>query len=184
MTNVNEQARAEVAGIFNGKVIAGTGHRPNKLGGYTAEVLRRLDTVAEKLLRELQPTKVLSGMAQGWDIALARAAVKLGIPYVAVVPFKGHHILWPQKSRDEYDALLAKASEIVIVSNGPLPNYDAIRVAMQKRNEWLVDNSECMLALYNGDKKGGTFNCLEYLRTNKAPVGLWYNAWNDFLTTK
>jgi hypothetical protein len=38
----------------------------------------------------------------------------------------------------------------------------------------MVDNSQEVLALYNGDKKGGTAHCVNYARVKKHPI---HNAW-------
>ena len=55
--------------------VAGTGHRPNKLGGYDDDIYQRLVTLAMTYLEETRPKRVISGMALGWDQALAEAAV-------------------------------------------------------------------------------------------------------------
>ena len=57
-------------------IIAGTGHRPNKLGGYGRYVFMRLVTVATRWMEEqLDAGKEIeygiSGMAIGFDQALA-----------------------------------------------------------------------------------------------------------------
>ena len=51
-------------------IICGTGHRPNKLGGYTQAAQLKLYNVAVEVLEELKPTTVISGMAIGWDQAV------------------------------------------------------------------------------------------------------------------
>ena len=70
-------------------IIAGTGHRPDKLGGYSDDVLSKLIKLARTTLFDLKPKKVISGMALGWDMALAYAALALTEPeVVAVAPTK------------------------------------------------------------------------------------------------
>lgn len=54
-------------------ILAVTGHRPNKLGGYSKQAYRKLVKIAEVNLKKLNPDKVISGMALGWDQALAQA---------------------------------------------------------------------------------------------------------------
>jgi hypothetical protein len=34
-------------------------------------------------------------MARGWDLALAKAAVELGLPLFAAIPFVGQESRWP-----------------------------------------------------------------------------------------
>jgi len=149
-------------------VIAGTGHRPNKLGGYSQEAFDKLVNIAIEWLLENKPTKVISGMALGWDQALAQASKDVGIPYIAAVPFKGQEKKWPQKSQDYFKYLLQFAEEVIFVSEG---TYD-LRF-MQIRNEWMVDNCDIILAMYDGTK-GGTHNCVEYAKSkNKQIINLY-----------
>jgi len=150
-------------------IICGTGHRPNKLGGYGIETANKLIQIASDWLREQKPTKVISGMALGWDMALASAAISNEIPLVAAVPFKGQEGKWPQGSQKEFNRLLENATSVVYVSDG---GYAAWK--MQVRNEWMVDNADVILALYNGDTSGGTYNCIRYAeKKEKQVVNLW-----------
>ena len=152
-------------------IVAGTGHRPNKLGGYTRDVRTRLLNTAIKSLEHLQPTKLISGMALGWDQALARACVELNIPFIAAVPFAGQETVWPAASQREYHELCEAASDLIIVSPG---GYSAAK--MQIRNEWMVDHCDRVLALWDGSS-GGTRNCIGYAKTVNKPIS---NAWKCF----
>lgn len=142
-------------------IVAFTGHRPDKLGGYKLpnptyiKICQKLD----KALRELKPSKALSGMALGIDQWAANVCVKLEIPFVAVIPFVGQEKMWPADSQRIYNNLLTKAAEKVIVSEG---GYSAAK--MQIRNQYLVDNCDLLIAVYNGDKTGGTANCINYAK--------------------
>lgn len=159
-------------------LICGTGHRPNKLGGYSNEARCRLVDIAEAWLIENKPEKVISGMALGWDQALAHATFRLDpeLPFIAAVPFKGQESRWPQESRKDYQDLIRDAAEIVYVCD---EGYAVWK--MQKRNEWMVDNSDLILAMWDGSS-GGTANCIKYAKSkNKPIVNLWeyYNKDND-----
>lgn len=70
--------------------IAFTGHRPDKLGGYSPEADRRLVAFARRLVVALQaryaPERFISGMALGWDMAVAEACASKGLPFIAAVP--------------------------------------------------------------------------------------------------
>lgn len=142
-------------------IVAFTGHRPDKLGGYKLpndtyiKVCRDIDW----LLKELNPEKVISGMALGVDQWAAHIAYKLGIPFVAAIPFEGQELAWPEASQKTYRILRKFASEEVIVSPG---GYSADK--MQVRNIWMVDNCDSLIAVWDGSK-GGTGNCVEYARS-------------------
>jgi len=154
-------------------IVCGTGHRPNKLGGYTHEAEAMLHTLANWWLSANRPKEVITGMALGWDTALAISSYNLGIPYTAAIPFRGQEEMWPQKSQDKYNLLLSKAKDIVIVCEG---GYSSQK--MQLRNIWMVDNSQGILALWDGTS-GGTHNCVKYAKTTKKPI---YNIWEHYLS--
>lgn len=152
-------------------IIAGTGHRPNKLGGYDNNARETLTLIALEWLREHKPDKVISGMALGWDQALATAAILRDIPFIAAVPFKGQEEAWPASSRSRYHAILAYADEVVIVSEG---GYSAKK--MQIRNEWMVNKADRILAMWDGTP-GGTGNCIRYARNIGKPIDNLYEIY-------
>lgn len=155
------------------KILGGTGHRPDKLkGGYSDETFNLLVKVIKEAIIIEEPTEIISGFALGFDLAFASAAIELNIPVTAAVPFDGQESIWPLKSREQYKNLIEKCKKIIVVSNGA---YAAWK--LHKRNEWIVNNSDKILCLYDGCQSGGTFNCLKYAtKQNKDNV----NIWNDF----
>lgn len=155
-------------------IIAGTGHRPKSLrigalDGYHPAVLSRLTDLARAALQRRAPTLTISGMALGWDTALVQASLDLGIPFDAYLPFAGQELRWPAPAQRRYHELLARARRVVIVSEG---GYDVEK--MHIRNERMVDDSDFLLALWDGFPKGGTFRCVEYaIQVNRAHDNLW-----------
>lgn len=151
-----------------------TGHRPNKLGGYSDEVAGKLSALASRWLEEQMDGRkltVISGMALGWDQAVARAASVLGIPWIAAVPFIGQEGGWPGSSRRQYHHLIGKASRIQVVCPG---GYSPAK--MHKRNAWMVDNSDLLVALWDGSQ-GGTANCVNYALANRRQVVNLWDRW-------
>ena len=149
-------------------IVSGTGHRPDKLGGYSDRVLNRLIDLVTLELQELKPDRVISGVAIGFDTALAIAAIRLNIPITCAVPFAGQEKMWPPESKVRYAKILSKAEQVVIVSSG---TYSATK--MQVRNEYMVDRCTLLLALWNGTS-GGTANCIEFAtKSNKRILNLW-----------
>ena len=151
-------------------ILSATGHRPNKIGGYSADADTKRCQLAHDFLkpRADRLKHVISGMALGWDMAWAEAALALSISFIAAVPFNGQDSLWPALSQKRYKVLLQHAKKVVVVCAG---GYDVWK--MQKRNEWMVDNSAAIVALWNGTS-GGTANCVRYANLKKVPVvNLW-----------
>jgi uncharacterized phage-like protein YoqJ len=153
-------------------IVAGTGHRLNRLG-YGAEVEKRLEDLAIAALKKVKATRVITGMAVGWDMALARGAMALELPFVAAVPCLEHDSRWSAAVKAEYQKMLSNASEVVLVSNAPFSSR-----VMQIRNEWLVDRCEMLLALWNGDPSG-TGNCVKYAQ-GKVPIKNLWATWERY----
>ena len=139
-------------------IVFATGHRPEKLGGYNIPnpIYTYVYNETIRILRELKPTKTISGMALGFDQLFSRACIDLDIPFIAAIPFSGQERKWPKESQDEYYKILAKAYEVVTVSSG---GYHPKK--MQIRNEWMVNNGNKGIACFDGTE-GGTYNCVRY----------------------
>lgn len=155
--------------------LAATGHRPNKLGGYSQSAQEVLHKLATNFLLESKPDKIISGMALGWDMAWARAAQRLGIPVIAAVPFAGQESIWPVESRRAYVEVLNKCADVVYVCEQGYAPWK-----MQIRNQWMVDNCTSLVALWNGTE-GGTANCVKYAEKMYKPI---INLWERFETTE
>lgn len=124
-------------------------------------------------------TNYISGMAIGADQLFAAAVVALqdeflagGINHtvnlIAAVPFEGQESKWPKRSQEIYHVLLARAAHVEYVCP---PGYAAWK--MQWRNEWMVNNSNIVLAVWDGKQSGGTYNCITYARQcGKSLFGL------------
>lgn len=165
--------------------IAGTGHRPDKISlngknAYDQAVYNRLIDLAEAFLKKHSPTQVISGMALGWDMALAEASLRLDIPLHAYVPHDGHESRWPTHSRARYHSILVRAQEVKIVCPGEYAPWK-----MQKRNEAMVDAltdpEDVLVAMWNGSS-GGTDNCLKYAKKKFATrPKVYVNLWHSWL---
>lgn len=158
---------------------SGTGHRPDKLGGYH-KLEQSGGIVVPYLIRYLinchaamatDPSDrivVISGLAQGWDTWLLEAALASGVCYtVAACPCPGQESPWPARAQEKYRGLIEQVDKYVLVCDSY--DYDA----MQLRNEYMVDESDVVLAMWNGTK-GGTHNCIKYAdRVNRDIFNFW-----------
>jgi uncharacterized phage-like protein YoqJ len=139
-------------------IVAFTGHRPTKVGGYKIPnpMYSFVRTEIERILTELKPNKAISGVALGVDQWAAEVCITLDIPFVAAVPFRGQELYWPKESQIKYCDLLGQADKIEYVSQGGFASWK-----MQARNVWMVDNSDILIAVFDGSN-GGTKNCFDY----------------------
>jgi uncharacterized phage-like protein YoqJ len=149
-------------------ILGVTGHRPDKLGGYGHSVHIDLVRTAKFCLDQIKPVLVNTGMALGWDQAVADACIQLNIPFDAYVPCPEQPDKWPAESKKKWEELIKKAHYVRYSSDF----YHA--GVMNLRNRHIVDNSNKILALWNGDRSGGTFNCVDLaVRANIKVLNAW-----------
>ncbi len=155
------------------EIYAVTGHRPFRLGGYGAPVYNRLTDLARNVFAELEVKEIVSGMALGWDQACVDAAIDLGIRFTAAIPFEGQELTWPLASMLKYRKMLVRANSVEIVSKG---RYSADK--MFKRNRWMVDDCDKLIALWDGGARSGTADTVRYAEQQGKPV---INVWDRWL---
>ena len=157
-------------------ILAVTGHRPDKLGGYGDANREALVAFATDHLRRRRPERVIIGMAQGWDTAAALGAISLKIPFIAAVAFPGQPGMWPLAAKMRFLALLEMAERVEHVTDGSLAPADALN----RRNRWMVDNALEVDALWDGSS-GGTANCIAYAERRGRPVK---NLWPEWMIAR
>lgn len=155
-------------------IAGGTGHRPPRLGGYRLEVETRLHTVIGVALEARRPDLAITGLAQGFDQALAEVAYEMGIPYIGAIPCPDQDAPWPPSARRRYQRLVSLAAEVVVVS----PVYT--RDCMAKRDRWIVDRATYLLALFDGDYESGTGITVRYAERKRLEV---VNLWPQWLAS-
>lgn len=168
--------------------IAITGHRPNKLNNdynLTSPLILAIKQRIVNFIRGgmmhnelmgivLTPT-LITGMALGIDTLFAQIAIELNIPFIAAIPFKGQESKWIRSSQQTYYQLLFKAKQIIIVDENRVATkqefisyeVDINKYSLQKmqrRNEWMVDNCDILIAVWDGTS-GGTANCVRYAQS-------------------
>jgi uncharacterized phage-like protein YoqJ len=154
-------------------IIAATGHRPHKLGGYGPDTHKHLLHLARRYLeKQGNLTAIISGMALGWDMAWAMAGLERDIPLIAAVPFDRQESRWPRENQRVYQRLLARASEAHVISPGPYAPEK-----FERRNHWMVDAAHRIAALWSG-APGGTAHCVAYAGTQGKPVDNLWPVWH------
>jgi len=122
----------------------------------------------EKVLKEIRPDKVISGLAIGYDQLAAVIAFRNNIPVIGAIPFIGQEKIWPENAQETYRKIIAKCAEAVIVSGG---GYEVWK--LMKRNEYIVDNSDIILTYFSG-VASGTKHCLDYAgKLNKQIINIY-----------
>jgi hypothetical protein len=152
--------------------LAVSGHQPHHLGGFTPEVFLRLHTLAKQFIADTQPSEVITGLAAGWDVACAQAAIELGVPLVSALahPRQGHN--WPEDAKRDMDWLVERSAQVHIAC--PKWQMDCWTV----RDHWVLDRGDFTVVLYGGGE-GGTAQAIDYLHSVGKP---WANVWEDWLS--
>ena len=140
-----------------------TGHRPNKLYGYNLSNPRwyRLKEHFKSILKENNCDEAITGMALGVDTVFALAVLELkaegcDIKLHCAIPCRNYSCKWIKESVDLYNDILSKADMVKLVSDEEYKPW-----LMQKRNEYMVDLADKVIAVWDGSK-GGTANCVNY----------------------
>ena len=144
-----------------------TGHRPRKFPWKYDEADSRCVALKAVLAEQITAlvdagfTQFLSGMAEATDTWSALSVLSLreknpAIKLHCILPCKEQADKWSASSRDLYHSILDRADSIVYVSRTYYKN------CMLDRNRFLVDHAAALLAVYNGERRGGTAATMRY----------------------
>ena len=144
-----------------------TGHRPKSFPWKYNEtaldcvLLKKVLAVQVKALADKGVTDFLSGMAQGTDLWCSQIVLDLkkknpALKLHCVLPCKGQESKWTASAQERYRSILAQADEVVYV------RQEYSRDCMLERNQWLVEHSSILLAVYNGSFRSGTGATVRY----------------------
>ena len=142
-----------------------TGHRPEKLNRSEAEIKKDLEAEILQTINDGFVTYI-TGMARGVDIWAAEMVLQLrkqnpNLHLITASPYEGFESRWTEDWKVRYNTVMEQADLIRYVCKG----YS--KACFQIRNEWMVDRSARVIAVYNGEP-GGTRNTIEYAEKNKV----------------
>lgn len=153
-----------------------TGHRPQSFlnGCEDSAYIINLKTAISKVIEIAVNDGFFdfyTGMALGIDTFAAEEVLKkrendCRINLHAAIPFEMQANSWNEKDRERYYKILEKCESITYVSR----HY--YRGCMQQRNKFMVDNSERVIAVWNGENKGGTAFTVKYASKQKKEIHL------------
>ena len=145
-----------------------TGNRPQKFPWkygkgrkhkkYLADIARQInDLLGDGYLH------FITGGALGVDLDFAEEVLRAKKIYEPItleiaVPCRTQSVRWTVAERLRYCSILDRADKVTILSE----QYSSI--CMLKRNEYMVDKSDLVLAYWNGEQGGGTWYTLNYAK--------------------
>jgi len=159
-----------------------TGHRANKLGPAVADRLRPMVRAAlERLKNAAAATRatlrIVSPLAEGADRMVASEGLALGAALLSPLPFPRlsyRRDFVEPASLAEFDALILRATTVIEL-DGRYDTEDTRKVAYAAVGEYVVDESDVVIALWDGAASGGyggTAEIVDSARRKGRPV-LW-----------
>ena len=144
-----------------------TGHRPEKLTAPEWLVKRELEREIRQAIADGLDV-FITGMARGVDIWAAEVVLDLreaGAPIrlMCASPFDGFERNWSEDWQCRYRTVMQAADHTLFVC----PQYS--RNCFQIRNEWMVNHSARVIAVFNGDR-GGTKNTINYAMRQRIDI--------------
>lgn len=116
-----------------------------------------------------------TGGALGFDTLAAECLFDLrekGLPIriLIAVPCKDQDGKWSEEEKEQYQKMLSRADEVILVSDAPYSSD-----CMMKRNHYLVDHADVVLSFYNPThKRSGTGATVRYaIKTGKPLIDLY-----------
>ena len=160
------------------KICAVTGHRPKGFPWNYRDsdciqhkkYLKSLENAVRELIED-GFNHFISGGAIGADQDFAEIVLKLKKHYFHIrlevaVPCPDQGLKWRENDKERYKRILKQADFINILSTNYSPH------CMQERNEYMVDKCDLLLVIWNGQKCGGTYNTLMYIKSQNKPYKL------------
>lgn len=146
-----------------------TGHRPEKLQQTEKEICKGLEREIRKAI-DCGIYVFITGMARGVDIWAAEIVLRLrnegqNVKLICASPYDGFERGWSAEWQRRYNVILAAADLVRFIC----PGYS--RACFQIRNEWMVNHSALVIAVFNG-QPSGTKNTIDY--ANRKGVAMCY----------
>lgn len=145
-----------------------TGHRPEKLEGYSEkQVISWLSKQIDEAI-SCGYTDFITGMQRGVDLWVAEIVLQKkeqneNLRLFAAFAFSGMENGWDKSWIDRFNKVMQKADGHYYIGKSPS------RRAFLKRNEWMVDHASRLIAVYTG-ARGGTLRTIEYAEKNELEI--------------
>ncbi len=152
-----------------------TGHRPQSLScGYDEthfaclKIKHQLRRMIKGLIDKKNVTHFISGAALGVDMWAMEIVIDLKNEYPditleAAVPCRSQSKSWNSKAQERYNRLLSLCDNVTLLQNQYTTD------CMMKRNMYMVDNSDYVVAVWNGNPSG-TGKTVEYAAKCKKTI--------------
>lgn len=144
-----------------------TGHRPEKLNRSEKEIKAALGKEINRAVRD-GLNVFITGMARGVDLWAAEIVLEMrkrnkSIKLICAIPHDGFESRWSTEWKQLYWHVKNEADLVRTIGKGYHP------AVYQIRNEWMVNHSARVIAVFNG-QPSGTKNTIDYAFRRGVPV--------------
>lgn len=152
------------------KICAFSGHRPSKFPWRYDETDKRCIKLKAALAGQIASlvdcdgvTDVLVGGAEGTDTWAALTVLSLceknpALRLHCILPCRGQSDSWSASAREQYQGILDRADGVFYM------HREYRKGCMLERNRFMVDHADMLLAVYNGEWRGGTAATVRYAK--------------------
>ncbi len=144
-----------------------TGHRPDRMEQGEKEIKTLLEKAIDKAIEDGYVT-FITGMAMGTDIwaaelVLERKKTNKNLHLICALPHPNFESRRSTAEKMRFNKIINKADLVKEI------NDHYFTGCYQIRNEWMVDRSNLVLAVFNG-QKSGTKNTVDYAKRKSIKV--------------
>lgn len=151
----SSRARRADGRVPPGYLVGVFGLRPRELGGF--ERTAHHDRVAELLsghlaaMAQIEPDlTVLSGCRLGVEMIGAEAAARLGLRWVAVLPYPDPQAVWPARLQQDFERLLDQADSALVLERRSPRDRAAAGAALARRDGWFAKTLDEAIVVHDG----------------------------------
>ncbi len=155
--------------IDKSRTVCFSGHRPEGLpdrgdnNSYVVKIIKSM--LYKEIIDSINGgyNCFITGLARGVDLWAGEMVLEIksqnsSIKLVAAAPYKGHGDRMRGIEKWQFGNIIHKADSVVYVSE------EYHRSCMQKRNEYMIDNSDKLIAMIS-DYKSGTGQTVRYAKS-------------------
>ena len=144
-----------------------TGHRPEKMELGEKEIKSLLEKAIDEAIADGYVT-FITGMAMGTDIwaaeiVLERKKMNKDLHLICALPHPNFETRRSMTEKMKFNKILKNADLVKEINDHYFPG------CYQVRNEWMVDRSNLVIAVFNG-QKSGTKNTVDYAKRKGVKV--------------
>ena len=159
----------------NRKTVCFTGHRPQTLPFGFDETDIKCVNMKQKLTKKIcelieneDVIHFISGMAIGVDMICAEIVLELKSEYTHItlecaIPCENQSDRWSEIYKQRYRQIISRCDKKTVLQK------EYTNTCMHKRNEYMIKNSDIVIAVWNGTKSGTGYT-VECARKNKKII--------------